>query len=69
MPLDLSRQQYDQIIELAAQEAVAEANEIHRRMGRSIVVSREQQVVLIPAAEIFPTSLPHDEWESELDTP
>ncbi len=45
------------------QEAVADAIETHRRMGRSIVVWRDGKVVHIRPEEIAPRALPGDEIE------
>ncbi len=52
------------IISTAAREAVADAIETHRRMGRSIVVSRDGVVTRVRPSEITPRALPHDEREA-----
>lgn len=62
---ELSREQYDALIETAATKAVAEAIETHRRMGRSIVVCQNGKIVHIKPQDIPPRSLPHDEWEKD----
>ncbi|MBW3635587.1 MAG: hypothetical protein KY445_03850 [Armatimonadetes bacterium] len=54
-----------QTILTCAQEAVADAIETHRRMGRSIVVSENGQIKHIKAKDIPPRALPHDEWEKD----
>lgn len=54
-----------EIIEEAAQTAVAEAIETHRRMGRSIVVSENGVIKRIRPQDIEPRELPHDKWERE----
>lgn len=61
----MSREAYDQIIADAAQKAVADAIETHRRMGRSIVVSENGVIKRIRPQDIQPRALPHDEWEKE----
>lgn len=55
------------IISEAAQEAVADAIETHRRMGRSIVVSDNGVVQRIRPSEITPRALPHDAREAQMD--
>lgn len=54
-----------QTIVACAQEAVADAIETHRRMGRSIVVYEDGQIKHIKAKDIQPRALPHDEWEND----
>ena len=54
-----------QTIVACAQEAVADAIETHRRMGRSIVVWKDGRVQHIKPKDIKPRVLPHDEWEKE----
>ncbi len=54
-----------QTIVTCAQEAVADAIETHRRMGRSIVVSEGGQIKHIKPKDIAPRALPHDEWEKD----
>lgn len=44
----------------AVREAVAQAIERHRRLGESIVVCREGQVVVVPPEEIAPYANPSD---------
>lgn len=56
--------QMDLIIE-TAKEAVADAIETHRRMGRSIVVSENGVIKRIRPQDIKPRALPHDEWEKD----
>ncbi len=51
----------------AAQEAVADAIEVHRRMGRSIVVSENGVIRDIKAKDIKPRALPGDEIEDDAD--
>ncbi|HEX8464668.1 MAG TPA: hypothetical protein VF627_08640 [Abditibacterium sp.] len=53
------------IISQEMKEAVADAIETHRRMGRSIVVSENGQIKHIKAKDIAPRALPHDEWEKD----
>ena len=53
------------IISQEMKEAVADAIETHRRMGRSIVVSENGQIKHIKAKDIVPRALPHDEWEKD----
>lgn len=52
------------IIAVAFKEAVADAIETHRRMGRSIVVSRDGVVTRVRPSEITPRALPHDAREA-----
>lgn len=52
------------IIEETARQAVADAIETHRRMGRSIVISRDGIVTRVQPSEIAPRALPHDEREA-----
>ena len=47
------------------QEAVADAIETHRRMGRSIVVSQGGVVTRVRPGEIAPHALPHDASEAQ----
>ena len=47
----------------AGREAVLDAIEIHRRMGRSIVVWEDGQVKHIKATDLKPRPLPGDETE------
>ncbi len=44
-----------------AQEAVLNAVEEHRRMGRSIVVWQDGRVVRVPPSQLTPRALPGDE--------
>lgn len=53
------------IIAAAFKEAVADAIETHRRMGRSIVVSDNGAIRRIRPSEITPRALPHDALENE----
>jgi hypothetical protein len=53
------------IITEVMQEAVADAIETHRRMGRSIVISENGEVKRIRPQNIPARSLPHDEWEKD----
>ena len=53
------------IIAVAFKEAVADAIETHRRMGRSIVVSRDGIVTRVRPSEIEPRALPHDADEAQ----
>ena len=53
------------IIAVAFKEAVADAIETHRRMGRSIVVSRDGVVTRVRPSEITPRALPHDADEAQ----
>jgi len=55
------------IISQAAQEAVADAIETHRRMGRSIVVMENGVIKHIKAKDIKPRALPGDEIEDDAD--
>ena len=43
-----------QLLLLGIQEAVAQAIERHRRLGQSIAVMRDDQVVILTAEEIEP---------------
>lgn len=52
------------IAAVAFKEAVADAIETHRRMGRSIVVSHGDGVERIYPSEITPRALPHDAYET-----
>ncbi len=54
----------DIIIE-EAKEAVADAIETHRRMGRSIVVAENGVVKHIKAKDLKPRALPGDEADEE----
>ena len=54
------------IISVVSQEAVADAIETHRRMGRSIVVSRDGVVTRVRPDEIEPRALPHDAREARV---
>ncbi len=51
----------------AAREAVADAIETHRRMGRSIVVMENGVIKHIKAKDIKPRALPGDEIEDDAD--
>jgi len=53
------------IIFQAAQEAVADAIETHRRMGRSIVVMENGVIKHIKAKDLKPRALPGDEPEDD----
>lgn len=53
------------IIAVAFKEAVADAIETHRRMGRSIVISQNGVVTRVRPSEIAPRALPHDEYEAQ----
>ena len=53
------------IISTVSREAVADAIETHRRMGRSIVVSRDGVVTRVSPSEIEPRALPHDAREAQ----
>jgi hypothetical protein len=53
----------DKAIE-AGREAVLDAVETHRRMGRSIVVMEEGQIKHIKARDLKPRPLPGDEIEN-----
>ena len=46
-------------------EAVADAIETHRRMGRSIAVWGDGKVQIIKPKDLVPRALPHDEWEKD----
>ncbi len=61
----VTRDQKLDIIAVAFKEAVADAIETHRRMGRSIVVSRDGVVTRVRPSEITPRALPHDAREAE----
>ncbi len=54
------------IIAEAFKEAVADAIETHRRMGRSIVVGENGVVRRVRPSEITPRALPHDALENDL---
>ena len=54
------------IAAVAFKEAVADAIETHRRMGRSIVVSHDGVVTRVRPSEITPRALPHDEREAQM---
>lgn len=49
------------IISETMKEAVADAIETHRRMGRSIVVMEDGQIKHIKAKDLKPRALPGDE--------
>ena len=51
------------VISATMREAVQDAIETHRRMGRSIVVGRSGQVEQIKAKDLKPRPLPSDEVE------
>ncbi len=53
------------IISETMKEAVADAIETHRRMGRSIVVMEDGQIKHIKARDLKPRALPGDETEDE----
>ncbi len=53
------------IIIETAKEAVADAIEVHRRMGRSIVVMEQGQIKHIKARDLKPRALPGDEIEDD----
>ncbi len=53
------------IISETMKEAVADAIETHRRMGRSIVVMENGQIKHIKARDLKPRALPGDEAEDE----
>jgi predicted ABC-type ATPase len=53
----------DEIIERAGREAVAEAIETHRRMGRPVVVWQNERVRWIRPEELEPRPLPGDDWQ------
>ncbi|RYX82317.1 hypothetical protein EON83_20200 [bacterium] len=52
-----------ELIEGTMREAVADAIETHRRMGRSIVVMENGQIKHIKAKDLKPRPLPNDEME------
>jgi hypothetical protein len=52
--MDMSREEMERRIDAGIKKAIAEAIEEHRRMGRSIVISKDGKVVTIPASEIPP---------------
>lgn len=54
-----------EIISEEMKEAVADAIETHRRMGRSIVVWQDGQIKHIKPKDIKPRALPHDESEKD----
>jgi hypothetical protein len=56
--------QLDIIIQ-TAQEAVLDAIETHRRMGRSIVVMEDGQIKHIKAKDLKPRALPGDEVDED----
>lgn len=57
-------EQFNRAIE-AGREAVADAIETHRRMGRSIVVMEDGQIKHIKAKDLKPRALPGDEVDEE----
>lgn len=61
----VTRDQKLDIIAVAFKEAVADAIETHRRMGRSIVVSENGVIRRVRPCEITPRALPHDALELE----
>ena len=61
----LEAQSLSEIIAAEMKEAVADAIETHRRMGRSIVVSENGQIKHIKPRDIEPRALPHDEREND----
>ncbi len=54
-----------EVIEETMREAVADAIETHRRMGRSIVVMENGQIKHIKARDLKPRALPGDEIDEE----
>jgi len=56
-----------EFIEETMREAVADAIEVHRRMGRSIVVSENGVIKHIKAKDLKPRALPGDEPEDDAD--
>lgn len=53
------------IISQSAKEAVLDAIETHRRMGRSIVISEHGVIKHIKARDLTPRRLPGDEEDYE----
>lgn len=51
----------------AGREAVLDAIEAHRRMGRSIVVWEEGRIKHITPQDLKPRALPHDNLEENSD--
>ncbi len=49
----------------AAREGVLDAIEVHRRMGRSIVVWEDEQIKHIRAKDLTPRALPGDEEQED----
>ena len=64
----VTKDQQMEIISKVFPEAVADAIETHRRMGRSIVVSENGVIRHIKPSEITPRALPHDALEAQLDS-
>ncbi len=54
-----------ELIEETMREAVLDAIETHRRMGRSIVVAENGIIKHIKAKDIAPRALPGDEVDDE----
>ncbi len=54
-----------ELIEETMREAVADAIETHRRMGRSIVVMENGVIKHIKAKDLTPRPLPGDEMEDD----
>ena len=55
------------IVAVAFKEAVTDAIETHRRVGRSIVVSRDGVLTRVHPSKIRPCALPHDAREAQAD--
>lgn len=64
-PIDLELQELQQRAIGAGHEAVADAIETHRRMGRSIVMAENGVVKHIKAKDLKPRALPGDEADDE----
>ncbi len=61
----ITRDQQMEILSETFKEAVADAIETHRRMGRSMVISENGVVKRVRPSEITPRSLPHDTLEED----
>jgi hypothetical protein len=57
----LSEEAYREKMHKAARAAVSDAIETHRRMGRSIVIWRDGQIVTVPPDQIPPRPLSSEE--------
>jgi hypothetical protein len=62
---NLQREEFNRKIDAGIKKAIAEAIEVHRRMGRSISIWKDGKVITIPASEIPPLEPNGDEATSK----